>query len=99
MLVSRGVPAAVGRDPRLLVGHPQLRARGYHEQIDHPVVGRLPTPTVPFRYAGVDRWLRRAAPTMGADNDAILGDLLGLDAEELASLAAEGIIGTRPRGL
>jgi crotonobetainyl-CoA:carnitine CoA-transferase CaiB-like acyl-CoA transferase len=99
MLVSHGVPAAVGRDPRLLIAHPQLQARSYHEEIDHPVVGRRPTPTVPFRYASVQRWLRRSAPTMGADNDAILGELLGLDADELASLAADGIIGTRPRGL
>jgi crotonobetainyl-CoA:carnitine CoA-transferase CaiB-like acyl-CoA transferase len=54
---------------------------------------------VPFRYASVDRWLRRAAPTIGADNDAILGDLLGLDADQRAKLEADGIIGTRPRGL
>jgi crotonobetainyl-CoA:carnitine CoA-transferase CaiB-like acyl-CoA transferase len=99
MLVRHGVPAAVGRDPRLLVSHPQLRARHYHETVDHPVVGPRPTPTVPFRYASVERWLRRAAPTMGADNDDIIGDLLGLDADARERLVADGIIGTRPRGL
>jgi crotonobetainyl-CoA:carnitine CoA-transferase CaiB-like acyl-CoA transferase len=99
VLVAHGVPAALGRDPRLLVDHPQLRARGYHETVDHPVVGTRPTPTVPFRYASVERWLRRAAPTMGADNAQILGEVLGLDDTELAALEAAGIIGTRPRGL
>jgi crotonobetainyl-CoA:carnitine CoA-transferase CaiB-like acyl-CoA transferase len=99
MLAARGVPAALGRDPRLLVDHPQLRSRGYHETVEHPVVGIRPTPSVPFRYASVDRWLRHAAPTLGADNAAILGDLLGLTPDEQAQLEAAGIIGTRPRGL
>ena len=39
LLVAHGVPAALGRDPRLLVDHPQLRARGFYETVDHPVVG------------------------------------------------------------
>jgi crotonobetainyl-CoA:carnitine CoA-transferase CaiB-like acyl-CoA transferase len=99
MLVAHGVPAALGRDPRLIASHPQLLARRYHEPIDHPVVGTRATPTVPFRYASVDRWLRRSAPTMGADNEAILGDLLGLSADDLAELEADGVIGSKPRGL
>ena len=99
LLVAHGVPAAFGRDPRLLVEHPQLRARRYHETVDHPVVGERPTPTVPFRYASVDRWLRRAAPTLGADNTSILGGVLGLSSDELAALEADGVIGTRPRGV
>jgi crotonobetainyl-CoA:carnitine CoA-transferase CaiB-like acyl-CoA transferase len=99
LLVAAGVPAAVGRDPRSMVRHPQLRARAYHEVIDHPVVGTLPTPTVPFRYASVERWLRRPAPTLGEHNAEILGDVLGLSADDLARLETEGVIGTRPKGL
>jgi crotonobetainyl-CoA:carnitine CoA-transferase CaiB-like acyl-CoA transferase len=99
LLVAHGVPAALGRDPRLLADHPQLRARHYHEDVDHPVVGVRPTPTVPFRYASVERWLRGAAPTLGAHNRDILGGLLGVDDDELADLEAGGVIGTRPKGL
>ena len=54
---------------------------------------------MPFRYASVDRWLRRAAPTLGADNTSILGEVLGLSSDELAALEADGVIGTRPRGV
>jgi len=33
-LVANGIPAALGRDPRLLRDHPQLTARGYYEEVD-----------------------------------------------------------------
>ena len=84
-------------DPRTASLHPQHAARGFFEEIEHPVVGRQPIPGVPFRYASVERWLRRPAPTLGQHNRELLGGLLGLDDAELAALEAEGVIGTRPR--
>jgi hypothetical protein len=38
--------------------------------------------------------VRRAAPTLGQDNAAVLGGLLGLSPAELARLAEAGVIGT-----
>lgn len=97
-LVAAGVPAARARDPRTSHDNPQLLARGFHEVIDHPVVGALPTPGVPFRYASVDRWLRTPAPLLGQHNHDILHGLLGLDDATLDDLTAKGVIGTRPKG-
>jgi crotonobetainyl-CoA:carnitine CoA-transferase CaiB-like acyl-CoA transferase len=97
-LVAQGVPAARARDPRTSVDNPQLVARGFHEVVDHPVVGALPTPGLPFRYASVDRWLTRPAPLLGEHNHAILHDLLGVDDDRLAALAEAGVIGDRLRG-
>jgi crotonobetainyl-CoA:carnitine CoA-transferase CaiB-like acyl-CoA transferase len=97
-LLAHGVPAARARDPRTSVDNPQLVARGFHEVVDHPVVGTLPTPGLPFRYASVDRWLTRPAPLLGEHNHAILHDLLGVDDERLAALAKAGVIGDRIRG-
>jgi crotonobetainyl-CoA:carnitine CoA-transferase CaiB-like acyl-CoA transferase len=94
-----GVPAAVAADHRLASFHEQMIARGFFETIDHPVVGAHPIPTMPFRYASVQRWLRTAAPTIGQHNAEILGTLLGHDAEELATLETSGVIGTRPQGV
>jgi crotonobetainyl-CoA:carnitine CoA-transferase CaiB-like acyl-CoA transferase len=59
----------------------------------------MPLPSLPFRYASLDHWLRTPAPTLGQHNEAVLGGLLGLSAEELRSLEDAEIIGTRPKGL
>ena len=51
---------------------------------------------LPFRFASVERWCRFPAPTVGQHNDEVLGGLLGLTADELASLTADRLIGTKP---
>ena len=99
-LRAHGIPASEVANPcRLLETNPQLQARRYFEAPEHPVVGALPLPSWPFRYASLDRWLRTPAPTLGQDNDRVLCGLLGVSAGELHGLEAEGVIGTRPRGL
>jgi crotonobetainyl-CoA:carnitine CoA-transferase CaiB-like acyl-CoA transferase len=97
MLAERGIPAAAVADPRIASLHPQHRARGFYEAIEHDVVGAQPTPTVPFRYASCSRWLRRPAPTLGQHNREVLSGLLGLEDAEIEGLEAAGVIGTRPR--
>jgi crotonobetainyl-CoA:carnitine CoA-transferase CaiB-like acyl-CoA transferase len=98
LLVSAGVPAAPAVDARRTSEHPQYVARGYYEYPEHPVIGVRGHPSVPFRFASVDHWLRRAAPTLGQHNHEILTDL-GLSEEEIAALEADDLIGTRPLGL
>jgi len=98
-LVAAGIPAAPVVDPRATSEHPQMRDRGFFETCIHPVVGTHPIPTLPFRFAGVDHWLRAPAPTFGQHNHEILSGLLGLTAEQIAALEADAVIGTRPQGL
>jgi len=99
-LAAAGAPAAPARDPRLAARHPQFVARGYHELVDHPAAGPLPTPTLPFRIAGAAApWIRRPAPMFGQHTDEVLTELLGLGAAELAALRADGVIADRPAGL
>jgi crotonobetainyl-CoA:carnitine CoA-transferase CaiB-like acyl-CoA transferase len=99
-LRALGVPASAVADPcRLLETNPQLQARGYFETPEHPVVGAMPLPSLPFRYASVDRWLRTAAPTIGQHNEPVLCGILGLSRDELRDLEAAGVIGSRPVGL
>jgi crotonobetainyl-CoA:carnitine CoA-transferase CaiB-like acyl-CoA transferase len=98
-LIAAGVPAAETRDNRRSSGHPQNEYRGYCEMVDHAVVGTHPTPTLPFRYASVDHWVRMPAPTLGEHNKQILGDLLGHSDEELAELEEKGVIGDWPMGV
>jgi len=98
-LVRAGVPAARTVDQRRTAEQPQFVARGYCEAVDHPVVGTHPTPTVPFRFSGVDRWVRRPAPTLGQHNREVLGGCLGCADDELSSLAEAQVIGDWPVGL
>ena len=99
-LRALGIPASEVADPsRLLETNPQFQARGYFEAPEHPVVGAMPLPSLPFRYASIDRWLRTPAPTVGQHNERVLCGILGLSPDELRDLEAEGVIGTRPSGL
>ena len=97
-LRAHGVPAAPAWDPRRVSEHPQFRARGFYETVDHPVAGRHAVPTQPFRLSGLDRWVRTAAPTLGQHNAQVLGEA-GCDGAELRRLEEAGVIGTRPKGL
>ena len=99
-LRALGIPASeVANQCRLLEGNPQFKARSYFEAPEHPVVGAMPLPSLPFRYASVDRWLRTPAATLGQHNEQVLCGILGLSSSELRDLAEEGVIGTRPEGL
>jgi crotonobetainyl-CoA:carnitine CoA-transferase CaiB-like acyl-CoA transferase len=99
LLADHGVPAAPVLAPREIAHNPQMRARGFFETIDHPVVGTHALPGLPFRLS--DRragWLRLPPPTLGQHNDEVLRDVLGLDDDEIGALRSDGIIGDRPVG-
>lgn len=74
----------------------QLDARGYYEELVHPITGPRRFPGWPFRITpGPPRHHRAAPPTLGRHHDEVLGEL-GVSADEVASLRAERVIGARP---
>ncbi len=97
-LIAAGVPAAPVVDPRTLAEHPQLAARGFLEEVEHPVVGRQATMSAPFRYKSVERWLKRAAPVLGQHTTEILHEL-GYDEDQIGALVADKVIGDWPEGV
>jgi crotonobetainyl-CoA:carnitine CoA-transferase CaiB-like acyl-CoA transferase len=99
LLISRGVAAGEVVDYRSISAHPQLRARGFFETSDHPLVGSHPVPVQPFRYHGIDRWIRSPAPMLGQHNSEVLTEICGLSADEIDDLRAAGVIGERPVGV
>jgi crotonobetainyl-CoA:carnitine CoA-transferase CaiB-like acyl-CoA transferase len=98
-LLAAGVPAAPVLHPSELTRNPQVRARGFLESVAHPVTGEHELPGLPMRIAGMTRWYRAPAPTLGEHTAAVLHEVLGVDDAELARLRADGIVGDRPAGI
>ena len=84
------LPLAPVAKPEDLVNSPHLHERGYFIPVEHPVAGRLLHTGPVYRMSGTPYSMNRPAPTLGQDNDAIYGELLGLDRKSLRSLRSFG---------
>lgn len=93
-LQAAGLCSAQLLSPFALPQDPQLRARGFWQSVARAIAGSdQPQPSLPFREGAAPYAVERPAPTLGQDNDAVLGDLLGLTESERAALRADGIVG------
>ncbi len=95
-LQAHGVPAGAVLKGGETIADPHLEARGFWDVVDNPEAGRYKQVTTPWRLSKNPRRTTLPSPALGAHNHDVLGDLLGLSAEEIAALEAQGIIGTRP---
>ena len=86
------VPTAAVRDLEEVVNDEHLHQRGMLRWIDHPVVGRIAAPHSPIRMHGTEPMELTLNPELGADNDRVYGDWLGLEADEITSLREDGAI-------
>jgi crotonobetainyl-CoA:carnitine CoA-transferase CaiB-like acyl-CoA transferase len=92
-LSARHVPAEQVMTSDRMYDIPQLDARGYYEEVEHPVSGPHRYPGWPFRMTpGPSRHHRFAPPTLGQHNEEILRGL-GLTDDELEELRARHVIG------
>lgn len=97
-LLAQGIPAAAMVPAFRTDEDPQMRARGFFEAVEHPLVGTFEYPTWPMRFsAGQSRYWESPAPTLGGHTEEVLRELLGLRDEELEWLRREHVIGTVPR--
>jgi crotonobetainyl-CoA:carnitine CoA-transferase CaiB-like acyl-CoA transferase len=69
-----------------------MHERGMLETIDHPELGTVILPNSPLRFHGSARIASEPSERLGASNDAVLGNMLGLDAHELEDLRRGGVI-------
>ena len=60
--------------------------------VDHPDLGRVVLPSSPIRIHGDDPPPLEPNPSMGQHNGDIYGEWLGLGAERVAELEADGVI-------
>ena len=61
-----------------------LSERGFFIEVEHPLMGRVKMPGPPFRLVPPSYRVRRSAPLLGQDNEAIFCHRLGHSRDELA---------------
>jgi crotonobetainyl-CoA:carnitine CoA-transferase CaiB-like acyl-CoA transferase len=91
LLASAGVPAAAVATAGDVLADPQLRALGYFHELVDPEYGPLPFGGSPIRIDGAAAPPAVAHP-LGADNELVFCELLGLSAHELSHLIATEVI-------
>jgi crotonobetainyl-CoA:carnitine CoA-transferase CaiB-like acyl-CoA transferase len=70
---------------------PHLLERGAIVHLHHPEVGDERHIGNPLRFSRLPQRVAQSAPCMGADTEAVLTSVLGLDADEVARLVADGV--------
>ena len=91
-LRAAGIEAVPVQDFGDTYNDPQLAHRKHFEHHDHAFVGRAPYEHNGFRLAACPVGYDRAGPTLGQDNDWVLGEVLGLDENEIQALQASGAV-------
>lgn len=94
-LDAAGVPAApVARIDEVLAD-PQTLARGMVVEQDHPTLGKIRLPNLPFRFSDCDTSPRGPAPLLGQHNRAIAAEL-GFSAKDIEAMTRDGVLYSPP---
>jgi crotonobetainyl-CoA:carnitine CoA-transferase CaiB-like acyl-CoA transferase len=80
------------QDPKELAECPQLAARGFYREVEHPVIGRIKCPAVLFNYSLTPYQLRHPAPLLGQHNEEVYCGRLGYSREELVRMRQLDVI-------
>jgi crotonobetainyl-CoA:carnitine CoA-transferase CaiB-like acyl-CoA transferase len=91
LLQARGVSAMPVMGPQDHLADPHMLERGAIVTLHHSDVGDERHIGNPLRFSRLPQRRAEAAPRMGADTEAVLTSVLGLDADEVAQLVADGV--------
>lgn len=91
-LERAGVPCGPINDLAQVFQDPQVVARGLKVDVPHPLAGSLPQVASPIRLSETPVEYRRAPPLLGEHTEAVLMDVLGLDAGAVQVLRSAGVL-------
>lgn len=92
LLQQADVPASAILSVAEAVEHPHTAARGMFQTLTHPAYGPVRVPGPPLRLGGAQMEAPIAPPLLGQDTEAVLREVLGCDANQLAALRDSGAI-------
>ncbi len=90
-LQANGVSAMPVMGPIDHHADPHLLERGAIVRLHHPEVGDERHIGNPLRFSRLAQRVAQSAPCMGADTEAVLTSVLGLEADDVAQLVAAGV--------
>jgi crotonobetainyl-CoA:carnitine CoA-transferase CaiB-like acyl-CoA transferase len=71
---------------------PQIAARRMLVEVEHPLAGKTVITGSPLKLSRTPAQIDKASPLLGADNEAVLTELLGLTPEDVEQLRREGVL-------
>lgn len=92
MVQASRSPAAPINSVESLLSSPQVEARGFLVEIDHPVAGKLDYPAGPYHFSRTPWRVERAAPLIGQHNEEVWCHRLGYTEADLSRLKEAGVI-------
>ena len=96
ILQKAGVAAGACLNAKEVLSNPHLEERECFWDVTSPDTGTFPLIGPIIKLSETPATLRLSPPALGEHNEYVLGELLGLSAEEIASLREERIIGDAP---
>ncbi len=92
LVAPSGCPVGLYADAQDLLRSPQLQARQFFRDVDHPQAGQLAYPVRPYHFSGLGDDPPEPAPLLGQHNEEIFCGELGLAPNELAGLRRAGVV-------
>ncbi|MDH4146285.1 MAG: CoA transferase [Acidimicrobiia bacterium] len=86
------IPAAPVLRPEEAFGHEYYEHRNLVVRVPDPILGEVAVPGMPIKFGDHPEREPVRAPLLGEHNAAVLGELLGYDADEVARLHADGVL-------
>jgi CoA:oxalate CoA-transferase len=89
---ERRILFGIVQDAKDLAECPQLAARGFYREVEHPVIGPIRVPAVLCNMSLTPYTLRRPAPLLGQHNVEIYCGLLGYSRQDVVRMRQLGVI-------
>ena len=92
-LQALGIPSAAVQTPEERIDKdPNTSSWGMWPTVHHSAIGDVRVDGIPVHASKTDWQIARGAPMLGEHNDIVYGEMLGMSADEIASLKAEGVL-------